>query len=77
MLRVHVLLVDRQRGCQYDLGSLPTEDPDPLSLANQGRITLLLRRRPETVRLRHELIVTTDGLTYACLPVAWLLGEHT
>jgi hypothetical protein len=68
---LHVVVVDDGSVC--GLGSLPTDDPDPVSVANRGRITNLLRSNPGLVRPR-QLVVNIDGQPCTWLPVSGLLG---
>jgi hypothetical protein len=75
-MMLRVVLVDDDLGRIHDLGSLPTDDPSPVSMPNRGRITNLARRHPGIAQQRQRLVVNIDGQPRTSIPVTSLLGAR-
>jgi hypothetical protein len=73
MLRV--VLVDDHIRRIYDLGSVPTDDPAPVCLANRIRVSNLLRRDPAIMSIGQKLIVNIDGQPCQWARVTDFLGD--
>lgn len=52
------------------LGELPTDDPNPMSLANVGRVVSLVRRRPDLTDGGRDLLVDIDGCDQQVWPLS-------
>jgi hypothetical protein len=52
------------------LGALPTDDPNPTSLANVGRVVSLVRRRADLTGIGRDLLVDIDGRDQQVWPLS-------
>lgn len=64
MLRAQ--LIDAHEGWEFDLGETGTDDPDPRTTANLGRVIKLIRQNAAIVSYGQELLVCVDERVHRC-----------